>query len=136
MNKLPFDIIELINEKTHKLNTREFLIPEFNNISNKYRFRAEVFPELLETSSLFTIIMCNDCIYHGGVCINCAQYDDAFKYGPGFVYGKRVCINDGSLTHDEIDNLIEWKNKTGNDLNVLTMDEFNAYIKLPQFYFV
>ena len=130
---LPFDLIEIINEKVHHMNMTEYVIPEFHKTSHLLRYNNEVLPEMLKVSKYFTSNICTNCLNHGMMCLNCAQYNHDFMYGPGYIYGKRIVIDKSSLYSYEFVNLVLWSIYTGNIVDYISEIEFkkisSTYIK-------
>jgi len=124
MNTLPFDIIEILNEKVHYMNMREFVLPELEKQSPRLIFTNEVLPKLAGFSPLFIHTMCYACVYNSATCVSCAQYDHKFKNGPGYACGKRMVIDDGDIDEESYANLIMWQLMTAKEFESVTIDEY------------
>ena len=124
MNKLPFDVVEIINEKVHKMNMTEYVIPQFHKTSHLQRYKNEVLPEMLKVSKEFTSNICVNCLEHGMMCLNCAQYNHDFVYGPGYAYGKRIVVDKDSLQSYEYLNLVVWSIYTNNEINFISYSDY------------
>jgi hypothetical protein len=112
---LPDDIIEIIDIMRWKLEMVEVL----DDIHSMTGFPSEEF--------------CENCIYHGCLCANCAIYAHHGKYGPGFMFGKVYCTLDDKYETDITNNINMWKSRVDPcRYENVTFQEFIAVLNKPQ----
>jgi len=129
MNTLPFDIIEIINEKVHKMNMAEFVMPELKEHSPKIIFKSQVLPKIVNIAPLFTHTMCMACVINSATCVSCAQFNHKFENGPGYACGRRVVVDDDDIDADSYANLLMWQLMTGQEYDTYTMEGYSDVLQ-------